>query len=148
MTLRLVARYADACNQTGALEEVARREAILREHCEAVGRDHREIERSACPPVIVIRDSRAEARDDYESLIRRLGPGRRPLSEPKARFDGPAPQPVGTADDVTALLQRYVDLGYTHLIFSLPPPYDEETMIRLAHEVRPRLKTAPAKKEA
>ena len=148
VTLRLVARYADACNQTGAFEEVARREAILRQHCEDVGRDHREIERSACPPIIIIRDSRAEARDAYESLIRRLGPGQRPLSEPKARFDVPTPQPVGTADDVVAMLQQYVDLGYRHLIFTMPPPYDEETMMRLAHEVRPRLRTEAAIQEA
>ncbi len=38
-TLRLVARYADACNLFGTPEEVARKVAVLHEHCEAVGRD-------------------------------------------------------------------------------------------------------------
>nr|WP_269086733.1 LLM class F420-dependent oxidoreductase [Actinosynnema sp. ALI-1.44] len=41
-TLRLVARYADECNlffQLG-LEEIGRKLDVLREHCEAVGRDY------------------------------------------------------------------------------------------------------------
>ena len=39
VTLRLVARYADANNVDGGFETVKRKEAILLEHCEAVGRD-------------------------------------------------------------------------------------------------------------
>ncbi len=46
VTLRLVARYADACNVFGGPEAVARKYAILREHCEAVGRPYDEVERS------------------------------------------------------------------------------------------------------
>jgi F420-dependent oxidoreductase-like protein len=38
-TLRLVARYADACNLFGSPEEVARKVAVLREHCRAEDRD-------------------------------------------------------------------------------------------------------------
>ena len=45
-TLRLVAQYADACNVFGSPEAIARKYAILAEHCEAVGRDPDEIERS------------------------------------------------------------------------------------------------------
>jgi hypothetical protein len=30
-------------------------------------------------------------------------------------------------------------MGYRHLIFGFPAPYDEESMERLAREVRPRL---------
>jgi F420-dependent oxidoreductase-like protein len=45
-TLRLVAQYADACNVFGSPEGIARKFAILDEHCAAVGRDPREIERS------------------------------------------------------------------------------------------------------
>ena len=45
-TLRLVAQYADATNVFGGAETVARKYAILREHCEAVGRPYGEIERS------------------------------------------------------------------------------------------------------
>ena len=45
-TLRLVAQYADACNVFGSPEAIARKYAILDEHCRTVGRDPAEIERS------------------------------------------------------------------------------------------------------
>jgi F420-dependent oxidoreductase-like protein len=45
-TLRLVARYADGCNVFGDAERIAAKYAVLREHCEAIGRPYDEIERS------------------------------------------------------------------------------------------------------
>ena len=45
-TLRLVAQYADATNVFGGPEMIARKYAILRRHCEEVGRPYAEIERS------------------------------------------------------------------------------------------------------
>lgn len=45
-TLRLVARYADATNVFGGPEGIAHKYAVLRAHCEAVGRPYDEIERS------------------------------------------------------------------------------------------------------
>ncbi len=46
-TLRLVARYADACNIFGGPEDVARKLEVLRRHCDDVGRDPAEIEVTA-----------------------------------------------------------------------------------------------------
>ncbi|MDR2857755.1 MAG: LLM class F420-dependent oxidoreductase [Novosphingobium sp.] len=46
-TLRLVARYADVCNFFGSPEVVAHKIDVLRRHCDAVGRDIREIEVTA-----------------------------------------------------------------------------------------------------
>jgi F420-dependent oxidoreductase-like protein len=45
-TLRLVAQYADACNVFGGPPAIHRKYEILRAHCEAVGRDPDDIERS------------------------------------------------------------------------------------------------------
>jgi len=45
-TLRLVAQYADACNVFGGPERIAHKYAVLREHCERLGRPYEEIERS------------------------------------------------------------------------------------------------------
>jgi alkanesulfonate monooxygenase SsuD/methylene tetrahydromethanopterin reductase-like flavin-dependent oxidoreductase (luciferase family) len=42
-TLRLAAQYADAANVMGDLATVRRKQAVLREHCAAVGRDHVEL---------------------------------------------------------------------------------------------------------
>jgi F420-dependent oxidoreductase-like protein len=46
-TLRLVARYADACNFFGGPEEIAHKLEVLRRHCDDVGRDPGEIEVTA-----------------------------------------------------------------------------------------------------
>ncbi|HEX6498419.1 MAG TPA: LLM class F420-dependent oxidoreductase [Micromonosporaceae bacterium] len=46
-TLRLVARYADACNLFGnGVAEVARKLEVLREHCAAEGRDYDSIDKT------------------------------------------------------------------------------------------------------
>ena len=51
-TLRLVAQYADACNIYGRSPEfVAAKLAILREHCERLGRPYDEIERTVLTSV-------------------------------------------------------------------------------------------------
>jgi hypothetical protein len=78
--------------------------------------------------VPIIRDSRADAQRTHERLFADNG-GAAPWSE----------QPVGTVEDVVELCAPYVELGYRHLIFGFPNPYDDETMTRLATEVRPRL---------
>ena len=45
-TLRLVAQYADACNLYGPPETVRAKLAILSQHCDALGRDYRSIEKT------------------------------------------------------------------------------------------------------
>jgi F420-dependent oxidoreductase-like protein len=46
-TLRMVAQYADACNIFGGPDEIAQKLAVLRQHCEDLGRDPNEIEVTA-----------------------------------------------------------------------------------------------------
>jgi F420-dependent oxidoreductase-like protein len=45
-TLRLVAKYADACNVSGNGEEIAHKFDVLKQHCDDVGRNYDEIERT------------------------------------------------------------------------------------------------------
>lgn len=45
-TLRLVARYADACNLFGDADTVRHKLEVLKEHCRAEGRDYEEIEKT------------------------------------------------------------------------------------------------------
>lgn len=50
-TLRLVARYGDACNVFGGPSAIHHKYAVLRAHCEAVGRPYEEVERSTLQSV-------------------------------------------------------------------------------------------------
>jgi F420-dependent oxidoreductase-like protein len=45
-TLRMVAQYADACNLYGPVETICAKLAILRRHCDALGRDYASIEKT------------------------------------------------------------------------------------------------------
>jgi F420-dependent oxidoreductase-like protein len=45
-TLRMVAQYADACNLFGPPETVSAKLAILKQHCDALGRDYGSIEKT------------------------------------------------------------------------------------------------------
>jgi F420-dependent oxidoreductase-like protein len=45
-TLRMVAQYADACNLYGPLATIGAKLAILKRHCDALGRDYASIEKT------------------------------------------------------------------------------------------------------
>ena len=126
VTLKLVAKYADANNVGGGIAKVRHKEEVLLRHCETVGRDPSEIERTSGLGVVVIRDSREEARRVADAIFERNG-----NAEPWKD------QPVGTPEDVAAFIAPYLEIGYHHLIAGFPSPYDEESMTRLATEVRP-----------
>ena len=128
VTLKLVARYGDANNVGGGIENVRRKEAILLQHCETVGRDPAEIERTTGLGSVIIRDSRAEAVRVQKAIFAGNGDA-----------DVWTDQPVGTPEDVAERIAPFLEIGYRHLIAGFPSPYDEESMTRLMTEVRPML---------
>jgi alkanesulfonate monooxygenase SsuD/methylene tetrahydromethanopterin reductase-like flavin-dependent oxidoreductase (luciferase family) len=138
VTLRLVARYADACNIgfASGFEGFKRKDEALRQHCQEVGRDENEIEKTINIGPALVRDSREEAVHVLEDIYRHNGDAQawnnRPASE----------QPVGSPDQIVETLAPYVRLGYRHVVFGFPAPFDGETMDRLSAEVLPRLKEA------
>lgn len=67
-TLRLVAEYADACNIFGKPEQLRRKYAVLREHCDAVGRPYDDIERTTLQRVDLDRESTAEVAERFAAL--------------------------------------------------------------------------------
>ena len=138
VTLRLVARYADANNISFAsgLETFRRKEEALRRHCAEIGRDEREIERTLNTGPVIIRDSAAEAVSVLEHIYEGNG-GAVAWSGRSA-----SAQPTGTPEHLVELLLPFVESGYRHIVFGFPSPYDEETMARLASEVRPKLAAA------
>jgi len=125
VTLKLVAKYGDMNNVGGGVEGVRHKEAVLLQHCETVGRNPAEIERTTGIGTVFIRDNRAEAERLFKEAFERN------------RIAVPwADQPVGTPEDVAEKLAGYVDLGYRHLIAGMPANYDDESMTRFASEVR------------
>ncbi|HLZ55906.1 MAG TPA: LLM class F420-dependent oxidoreductase [Ktedonosporobacter sp.] len=62
VTLKLVAQYGDACNIGGDLATIERKFAVLKQHCESIGRDYASIHKTAgtlC--VIADTDEQAQA---------------------------------------------------------------------------------------
>ena len=71
-TLRLVAQYADATNVFGDGPRLAHKYAVLREHCERIGRPYQEIERSTLQNVSVSADG-SGATSSPAQLVDQLG---------------------------------------------------------------------------
>ena len=127
-TLRIVARYADACNVGGGFDNVKRKDAILREHCIAVGRDESEIERTVGMGICVIRDDPAEAERVAGEIFARNG-----RAEPWKN------QLIGTPETVAEAMRPFLGIGFRHFIIGFPSPHDAETMERLIRDVKPEL---------
>ena len=68
-TLRLVAQYADACNVFGDGQRIAHKFAVLREHCERLGRPYEEIERSTLQSI----DLESQSPDQLVERFGQLG---------------------------------------------------------------------------
>ncbi len=128
VTLRLVAEYADATNTRGSVADLVEHDATLVEHCRAVGRDEKMIERTIGLGTPFIRDSREEAFTVMADVFADNGDAK--------TWTG---MPIGAVEDVVEHCKPYLDQGYRHLIFGFPAPYDEETLERLATDVRPQL---------
>jgi alkanesulfonate monooxygenase SsuD/methylene tetrahydromethanopterin reductase-like flavin-dependent oxidoreductase (luciferase family) len=127
-TLRIVARYADACNVGGGFDNVKRKDEILRRHCEEVGRDESEIERTAGMGMCIIRDDPAEAQRVAASIFAHNG-----NAEPWKN------QMIGTPEHVAEVMRPFLGIGFRHFIVGFPAPHDAETMERLIREVKPEL---------
>jgi F420-dependent oxidoreductase-like protein len=67
-TLRLVAKYADACNVFGGPEQLTHKYSVLRQRCDEVGRPFEDIERSNLARVDLSRQSPAQVVDAFGRL--------------------------------------------------------------------------------
>ena len=144
VTLRLVARYGDACNVgfAAGFDAVKRKDEALRRHCQEVGRDEREIERTLNVGPVIIRDSADEAVRVLEETYAHNGGAKQWAGRPASA------QPCGSPEQVGEVLQPFVELGFRHVIAGFPSPYDAETMERLISEVQPMLAASVGKSVA
>lgn len=70
-TLKLVARYADACNINGDVDTIRRKLEILRQHCHDEGRDYDSIEKSTNLNMLVRADG-ANGAETPAQMVARL----------------------------------------------------------------------------
>lgn len=130
-TLRITAQHADYWNGFGTPEEAAHKLNVLRQHCAEVGRDPNEI----IPTIMV----RVIVRDDAAAIAHV-----KTRMAAHHRISAPLPTSVasleGGPDVVAEGLAAYWRAGVRGIIAGMAEPYDEETMERLATEVRPRLR--------
>jgi len=126
VTLKITARYADWWHGFGTPEIIKRKLAVLKKHCDDVGREYSEIAPTAGGQILV--------RDDLNSVDKRL-------REVSARNNVEAPNRPGVLGKPEAIAQRlleYHNLGVKGFLFGMSPPYDRETIERTMSEVKPR----------
>ena len=129
VTLKLVARYADACNLFGSPATLRRKHEILARHCAAAGRDPAQLQRTRLGQIVIARN---EA--ELKRKLARYVPGG--LGEGEAAWGVIAGTPAQCIERCAELLQAGVD----YLIFSFPDADTLEPLRLFAEEVAPALK--------
>jgi F420-dependent oxidoreductase-like protein len=125
VTLKLVAQFGDACNLEPDPEVVRRKLGVLREHCEALGRNYDEIVKSVTVEVFPIAGGedaeRATARArSYESFR--------------------TATLVADSGRQAARLEQLIEAGINYFIIYVPGvAYDHEPMQRFEAEVIPKV---------
>jgi F420-dependent oxidoreductase-like protein len=122
-TLRIVAKYADACNLYGSIETIKRKLDILKEHCKSVGRDYDSILKTRLSPTVID--------DDKETAKKRLLQNSKGMDEAVA-LSGAV---YGTPEEVSAQIEILRDAGIEYLIVSLDPSRELETLDRFADNI-------------
>jgi alkanesulfonate monooxygenase SsuD/methylene tetrahydromethanopterin reductase-like flavin-dependent oxidoreductase (luciferase family) len=128
-TLRTVARYADMWNAMGPLEFIAHKVDVLREHCDAVGRDISEIE-FTLGVKFTIRDTEAEAERVWKEAMAHNKTPLADVADDSTFWNG-------TPEQLADRLRPYVALGFKTVISEQPAPFDVETLERFVGEVKP-----------
>jgi alkanesulfonate monooxygenase SsuD/methylene tetrahydromethanopterin reductase-like flavin-dependent oxidoreductase (luciferase family) len=125
VTLKLVAKWGDACNVGGGDVEVMKHKfEVLKGHCENEGRDYDEITRSTSVNVHLIDDGENPEQATKEAR------GETSYDQYSDEFI------VGTAEEITERLQPMVDTGVEYFITYLPRvAHEPEIVERYAEQV-------------
>ena len=120
-TLRLVAKYADACNLFGDADVVRHKVGVLRAHCEDVGRDPTSVRVTQLSTALVGSDE-----DELSSMVERLRGGRASAEAYAARVN------AATVDDHIGRFRKLADAGVQTAIVNLPDLSDVAPVERFA----------------
>jgi F420-dependent oxidoreductase-like protein len=122
-TLKIVAKYADACNLFGSLETVRKKLDTLKEHCKSVGRDYNSILKTKLSAIIV---------DDNSDVVK---------NRVRETFRGIPEEQIkefiiyGTPEDVSRQIQMLEEVGIQYLIVDLEPSRELEALGTFANKV-------------
>ena len=126
VTLKLVAKYGDACNVGGGVERLKHKFGVLKGHCDDIGRDYEEITRSTSINVYLLEEG-----EDPEAVTKEAR-GSKSYEEYSREFM------VGTAEQLSERLQPLVDAGVNYFIVYMPRvAYDPAPIEKFAKEVIP-----------
>ena len=125
VTLKLVAQFGDACNIGGDPDTIRHKLGVLRQHCDAVGRNYNDIVKSAEVEVVVI------GKGDDPERARARARGFESFREGTL---------VADAERVAEHLQTLIEAGIDYFIVYVPGvAYDHEPLQRFETEVIPRM---------
>ena len=122
-TLKIVAKYADACNLFGSPETVRKKLDILKEHCKNVGRDYDSILKTKLAAIVV---------DDNSDMVK---------NRIRETFRGIPEEQIkefviyGTLEDVSRQIQVLEEVGIQYLIVDLEPSREVEALDTFANNV-------------
>jgi F420-dependent oxidoreductase-like protein len=128
-SLRMAARHATRWNFVGSAEKLAERADRLQRCCEEIGRDVAEIELSVHPNLAL-----ARTHEEAEAVAAAVVAGHgQDLEEQRGKWL------LGTSQEVTTQLRRYLDAGVSHVVIGVGHPFDLAPLRRLREEVLPAL---------
>jgi F420-dependent oxidoreductase-like protein len=117
-TLKIVARYADACNLFGSAETLKRKLNILKEHCKSVGRDYDSILKTKLD-LVVIDDSEDIARKRAQQFY---------IGIPEQLIRDREFSIYGTPEDVSSQIDLLEEVGIQYLIVHFEPSRELEAL--------------------
>ena len=122
-TLKIVAKYGDACNIFGSVETVKKKLGVLREHCRSVGRDYDSIVKSKLGHIVIDKDK--------EKVMEAI----KSMSEDRRREYAI----YGTPEEVRRQVEAFRDVGVEYLIVNLEPDRELQALELFANEVVKKL---------
>ncbi|MFQ5666923.1 MAG: LLM class F420-dependent oxidoreductase [Candidatus Binatia bacterium] len=128
VALRVVAKHADIWNTFGSPELFRHKIGVLGEHCRRIGRNVEEIEKSVLIG-LTLTDDRACAQRAIQSTATRWGVSPR---EAKSRLL------VGSVQAIVEQVEAFIEVGVTHFILMLAPPFDSAALRTFASGVMSR----------
>jgi F420-dependent oxidoreductase-like protein len=122
-TLKIVAKYADACNLFGSAETVKKKLDILKTHCRNVNRDYGSILKTKLGVVVIDNDGLTAKKKVQQAFI----------GMPEAQLREFAI--YGTPEDVLKQIKEFEDVGIQYLIVDLEPQREIEAVEVFADEI-------------